>query len=94
MEAAASRCRRARGAGPVTPRGGRDAVEGVETLSDRRRVLTVPEDGAANQAVRRVLTRVVGPPASAVSLETGATSRSKPFGSRATRSGVPQRSRP
>jgi hypothetical protein len=40
----------------VTPRGGRDRVDGVDALSDGRAVLKVrvrarPEDGAANQAV-------------------------------------------
>ena len=68
----------------VTPRGGRDAVEGVEALSDGRRVLTVrvralPEDGAANEAVRRVLARAAGLPASAVRLQAGSTGRVKTF---------------
>jgi uncharacterized protein YggU (UPF0235/DUF167 family) len=68
----------------VTPRGGRDAVEGVETLSDGRRVLkvrvrAVPEDGAANEDVRRLLAAALQVPASAVRLEAGATSRLKTF---------------
>jgi uncharacterized protein len=53
----------------VTPRGGRDAIDGVEALSDGRpvlkvRVRAVPEDGAANEGV---------------SLEAGATARLKTF---------------
>ena len=68
----------------VTPRGGRDAVEGIETLADGRSVLkvrvrAVPEDGAANEAVRRLLAKAIGCPASAVSLTGGATARTKTF---------------
>ncbi len=68
----------------VTPRGGRDAIGGIEALSDGRRVLkvrvrAVPEDGAANGAVRRLLAKALGLPASAVSLEAGATARLKTF---------------
>jgi uncharacterized protein YggU (UPF0235/DUF167 family) len=68
----------------VTPRGGREAIDGIETLSDGRRVLKVrvrvaPEDGAANEAVRRLLAKSLRRPASAVNLETGATARLKTF---------------
>ena len=68
----------------VTPRGGRDALNGVETLADgsavlKLRVRAAPEDGAANEAVRRLLARTLGLPASAVSLRSGATSRIKTF---------------
>ncbi len=68
----------------VTPRGGRDALDGVETLSDGRPVLKVrvraaPEDGAANEGVRRLLAKALGLAASAVSLESGATARLKTF---------------
>lgn len=68
----------------VTPRGGRDAIDGIETLSDGKRVLkvrvrAVPEDGAANEGVRRLLAKALRLPASAVSLEAGATARLKTF---------------
>ncbi|HZH53920.1 MAG TPA: DUF167 family protein [Microvirga sp.] len=68
----------------VTPRGGRDAIDGVDILSDGKRVLkvrvrAVPEDGAANEGVRRLLAKAFGLPASAVSLEAGATARLKTF---------------
>jgi uncharacterized protein YggU (UPF0235/DUF167 family) len=68
----------------VTPRGGRDALDGLETLADGRRVLKVrvraaPEDGAANEAVRRLLADILGRPASAVALAAGATARLKTF---------------
>jgi uncharacterized protein len=68
----------------VTPRGGRDGIEGIEALSDGRNVLKVrvraaPEEGAANDAARRVLARALGLPASAVNLQAGATARVKTF---------------
>jgi len=68
----------------VTPRGGRDAIDGVEILSDGRAVLKVrvraaPHDGAANEGVRRLLAKSMKLPASAVSLEAGATARLKTF---------------
>ncbi len=66
----------------ATPRGGRDAVDGIEALADGRSVLKLrvraaPEDGAANEAVRRLLGRTLGVPASAVTLRAGATARIK-----------------
>ena len=69
----------------VTPRGGRDAIDGVETLSDGRpvlkvRVRAVPEDGAANEggaAAPRQGVEAFRP--RAVRLEAGATARLKTF---------------
>jgi hypothetical protein len=66
----------------VTPRGGRDGIEGVETLADGRpvlelRVRAVPEDGAANDAVRRLLAQALGLSASEVALTAGDTARVK-----------------
>ena len=68
----------------VTPRGGRDAVDGVGALPDGRmgvrlRVRAAPEDGAATDAARRVLADALGRPASAVTLMSGATARIKLF---------------
>jgi uncharacterized protein YggU (UPF0235/DUF167 family) len=68
----------------VTPRGGRDALEGVEVLGDGRAVLKVrvsapPDGGAANEAVRRLIAKALGRPASSLSLEAGATARVKTF---------------
>jgi uncharacterized protein len=68
----------------VTPRGGRDGIEGVDALSDGRSVLKVrvraaPEEGAANEAARRVLAKSLGLSASAVNLQAGATARVKMF---------------
>ena len=44
----------------LTPKGGRDAIDGVATLSDGMRVLLVrvrsaPEDGKANEALCRLI---------------------------------------
>jgi uncharacterized protein YggU (UPF0235/DUF167 family) len=66
----------------LTPKGGRDAIEGVETLADGRvvlkaRVRAVPEDGKANAALLRLVADAVGLPGSRVSLAGGATSRLK-----------------
>lgn len=66
----------------LTPRGGRDAIEGTEQLSDGRavikaRVRAVPEDGAANTALARLLAKSLGVSASAVSLVSGHTARIK-----------------
>ncbi|GJD65447.1 DUF167 family protein [Methylobacterium frigidaeris] len=68
----------------ATPRGGRDALDGVETRDDgvavlKVRVRAAPEDGAANAAIRDVLRRALGLPAASVTLATGATARIKLF---------------
>ena len=66
----------------LTPRGGRDAIEGVETLSDGRAVLkarvrAAPADGEANSAVRRLIAKALRIAPSQVQLVGGATSRVK-----------------
>jgi uncharacterized protein YggU (UPF0235/DUF167 family) len=66
----------------LTPRGGRDAIDGVEVLSDGRpvlkaRVRVTPEDGEANRAVERLIAKSLGVPNSAVRVGTGHTSRIK-----------------
>ncbi|MBZ6075816.1 DUF167 family protein [Microvirga puerhi] len=68
----------------VTPRGGRDAIEGIAHLSDgtdvlKVRVRAVPENGAANDAVGRLLAKAFGVPASTVRLAAGSTARLKTF---------------
>jgi uncharacterized protein YggU (UPF0235/DUF167 family) len=68
----------------VTPRGSRDAIDGVGPLSDgtlilKLRVRAVPEDGGANEAVRRILPRALDVATAAVSLRAGATARIKTF---------------
>ena|ERR1700761_2900609 len=66
----------------VTPRGGRDAIDGVETLSDGRSVLklrvrAVADRGEANRAVTELLAKAIGVPKAAVRLVSGTTSRLK-----------------
>jgi uncharacterized protein YggU (UPF0235/DUF167 family) len=66
----------------VTPRGGRDDIEGIETLSDGRSVLkmrvrAIADGGEANRAVMELLARALGVPKAKLRLVSGATSRLK-----------------
>lgn len=66
----------------LTPKGGRDAVDGVEMLPDGRSVLKVrvraaPTQGDANEALCRLIAKALGVPARDVVLSAGATSRIK-----------------
>jgi len=66
----------------VTPRGGRDDIDGVETLSDGRSVLkvrvrAVADGGEANRAVTELLAKSLRVPKARVRLLSGATSRLK-----------------
>jgi uncharacterized protein (TIGR00251 family) len=66
----------------LTPKGGRDAIDGVERLADGRvilkiRVRAAPSDGEANAALVRLLARSVGVAPSRVRLAAGATARIK-----------------
>jgi uncharacterized protein YggU (UPF0235/DUF167 family) len=66
----------------VTPRGGRDAVEGWTADADGRpvlklRVAAAAADGAANAAVLVLLAKALGRPKSALSLVAGQTARLK-----------------
>lgn len=66
----------------VTPRGGRDEIDGVETLADGRcvlkvRVRAVADGGEANRAVTELLARALGVPKARVRILSGATSRLK-----------------
>jgi uncharacterized protein (TIGR00251 family) len=66
----------------VTPRGGRDDVDGIETLADGRtvvkvRVRAIAEGGQANRAVTELLARVLGVKKRDVRLLSGITSRHK-----------------
>jgi uncharacterized protein (TIGR00251 family) len=66
----------------LTPKADRDAPDGVGVLSDGRsilrvRVRAVPEDGAANDALVRVVAKAFGRPKSAVSIVAGASQRLK-----------------
>ena len=66
----------------LTPKGGRDAIDGVDTLADGRDILKVrvraaPSEGEANDALCRLLAKALGIPRRDVSLTAGATSRIK-----------------
>ena len=75
LEGVAIHCR-------LTPKGGRDAVEGVATLADGQRVLltrvrSAPQDGKANAALCALIAAYVGVPTSHVNLSAGVKSRVK-----------------
>jgi uncharacterized protein len=66
----------------VTPRGGRDEIDGLETLADGRKVVKVrvraiAEGGAANRAVTELVARALGVPKGKVRVLSGTTSRLK-----------------
>ena len=66
----------------LTPRGGRDAIDGVERLSDGRAVLkarvrAAPSAGEANAALLKLVARALDVPARDVTLAAGATARIK-----------------
>jgi hypothetical protein len=66
----------------VTPRGGRDEIDGIEALADGRTVVKVrvraaAEGGEANRAVTELLAKALGVPKRRVRILTGTTSRLK-----------------
>lgn len=70
----------------VTPRGGRDAIEGVSTGAGadsdaaphlKIRVAAAPVDGDANAAVEKLLAKWLGVPKTTVEVVGGATIRLK-----------------
>ena len=66
----------------LTPKSSLDRLEGVETSADGRshlkaRVRAVPENGAANHALKRLVAKTLGVPASSVSVVDGGTARLK-----------------
>ncbi|RWB53313.1 MAG: DUF167 domain-containing protein [Mesorhizobium sp.] len=66
----------------LTPKAALDRIEGVETAADGRshlkaRVRAVPENGAANAALERMMAKALRVPASAVSVVAGGTARLK-----------------
>ena len=66
----------------LTPKGGRDAIDGVARLSDGTSVLlarvrSAPEDGRANEALCALLAAKLDAPPSRVRLTAGARSRLK-----------------
>jgi uncharacterized protein (TIGR00251 family) len=66
----------------LTPKGGRDSIDGIETLADGRAVLkarvrAIAGDGEANAALGRVIAKWLGVPPRNVAIVGGATSRIK-----------------
>src|SRR3977135_707193 len=66
----------------VTPRGGRDEIDGVETLANGRRgvkvrVRAIAESGEANRAVTELIAKALGVPKAKVRILSGTTSRLK-----------------
>jgi uncharacterized protein len=66
----------------LTPKGGRDAIDGVDCLADGRavvkaRVRAAASDGEANAALVRLLARSLGVAPRQVSLVAGETARLK-----------------
>jgi len=66
----------------VTPRGGRDDIDGLETLANGRtvvkvRVRAIADGGEANRAVTELLAKALGVPKAKVRILSGATSRLK-----------------
>lgn len=66
----------------LTPKGGRDAIDGTGQLSDGRvvlkaRVKAPPSEGEANAALVRLIAKTLGVPPRDAALSAGATSRVK-----------------
>jgi uncharacterized protein (TIGR00251 family) len=66
----------------VTPRGGRDEIDGLETLANGRavvkmRVRAIAEGGEANRAVVELLAKALGVPKVKIRVLSGTTSRLK-----------------
>ena len=66
----------------LTPKGGRDAIDGIEQLADGRAVLKIrvraaPSEGEANTALIRLVARALGVAPSQVTLAAGASARIK-----------------
>lgn len=66
----------------LTPKAGRDAIEGLKPTADGglelvAKVTAVPENGKANVALLKLLSRMLKLPVSSFSLVAGATDRHK-----------------
>ncbi len=66
----------------LTPKGGSDAIDGIEAMADGRAVLkarvrAAPSDGEANTALVKLLARTLGVAPRSVELVAGDTARIK-----------------
>ena len=66
----------------LTPRGGRDEIDGIETLADGRcvikaRVRAAPSEGEANAALKHLFAKALKVPSSRISIVSGAATRIK-----------------
>jgi uncharacterized protein len=66
----------------LTPKGGRDAIEGIDQMADGRsvvkaRVRAAASEGEANAALVSLIARTLAVPPSRVTLIAGATARIK-----------------
>jgi uncharacterized protein (TIGR00251 family) len=66
----------------VTPRGGRDDIDGIETLANGRsvvkiRVRAIADGGEANRAVTELVAKALGVTKASVRILSGTTSRLK-----------------
>ena len=66
----------------LTPNGGRNAIDGIETDAEgnaflKARVSAVPEDGKANKALITLLSKKLRVPKSSISFISGETARKK-----------------
>jgi uncharacterized protein (TIGR00251 family) len=66
----------------LTPKGGRDAIDGIDRRADGTLVLKIrvaapPSEGAANEALCRLIAKATGVPPRDVSLIAGDTGRIK-----------------
>jgi uncharacterized protein YggU (UPF0235/DUF167 family) len=66
----------------LTPRGARDAIEGIECRADGRTVLKVrvraaPAEGEANEALRRLIAKALGIAPRQIELAAGLAARLK-----------------
>jgi uncharacterized protein YggU (UPF0235/DUF167 family) len=66
----------------LTPKGGRDAIDGIDRLADdtvvlKVRVRAAPSEGEANAALTRLIAKAVGVPPRDVEVIAGASARIK-----------------
>ncbi|HET7850392.1 MAG TPA: DUF167 family protein [Pseudolabrys sp.] len=66
----------------LVPRGGRDAIDGIDVLDDgravlRARVRAAPSGGEANEALIKLMAKAIGIPPRDIALAGGSTSRLK-----------------